>query len=203
MPMILAMNGAELGDFGAAKSQSVADLQTALVALGKGIKDGTLMKITVDGVIGAKTVAATNRALTVHLGTGQAPANLRTGNLSQQVVLSQIGTITDLIEAEIRRRGFATPVSKKIQTKTTRPKVSKAPTPPAVAAYVAPTTVTAASPVYKVPAPTPVKTSSGLDLEAVIKWSTIGVGGVVVAGVVYYFATKKKPMQSSPEKAKR
>jgi hypothetical protein len=202
--MILALNGAEdefgFADFGAAKSQPVADLQSALKALGNGIRDGVLMKIAVDGIMGPKTAEGANRALTKHLGAGQAPANLRTGLLSQQLITSQIGTITDLIEAEIKRRGFSAPVSKKITTtaakKTTAktPDYSKvmAPISPAgltPSAYTPPAAATAATPVYRVPAAAPAS-SGGMD--SIIKWSAIGVGVVALAGVAYYFATRKK-----------
>lgn len=184
--MILAMNGAEFGEFGAT-SQAIGDLQTALVGLGKAIGDNALSKIAIDGVIGPKTAAATNRALTVHLGAGQAPANLRTGSLSQSVIVSQAQTITGLIDAEIARRGFSLPVSKKILAKTTKPKVAKMTemvqyTPPAPAAAV-PT-----GPVYRIPTALP---PSGTDMNAIIKWSAIGFGAVAVLGIAYYVVTKK------------
>jgi lysozyme family protein len=200
--MILAMNGADFfGDFGelgaASKAQAIANLQSALVALGKGIKDGVLMKVAIDGLIGPKTVAATNRAMTVHLGVGQAPANLRTGSLSQQEVVSQADTLTNLIETEARRRGFTVPTAKSVSTVETasKPKATTAVAPAAsyatpTAAYAPPTAVTAASPVYRVPASAaPVK---GMDMAAIMKWSAIGVGAVVLAGAVYYLTTKPK-----------
>ena len=209
MPMILAMNGAELdrgsfGDFGAAaRSQSVADLQSALVALGKGIRDGVLMKVAVDGLIGPKTTAAVNRAMTVHLGVGQAPANLRTGSLSQQVVVSQADTLTDLITTEIRRRGFSAPAAKKVSS--IKPKVSAAVKAKAAAdvraasmptAYVPATSTAVApavSPVYRVPASAP-SAVGGMDMNSIVKWSAIGVGVIVVAGIAYYaLAAKKSP----------
>jgi hypothetical protein len=186
--MILAMNGAEFGEFGAV-SQPVADLQTALVGLGKGIGDNTLSKIAVDGVIGPKTAAATNRALTVHLGAGQAPSNLRTGALSQSVIVSQAAAITSLIEAEIRRRGFTVPTAKKVYAKAAAPKKAAATaemvtyTPPAAAAAAVP-----AGPVYRVPTSAP---GAGMDMNAIIKWSAIGFGAVAVLGIAYYIVTKK------------
>ena len=197
MPMILAMNGADFdgfngfgdfGDFGAA-SQVIVELQTALVALGKGIGDNILSKIVVDGLIGPKTVAATNRALTVHLGSGQAPSNLRTGSLAQSVIVSQASNIASLIEAEVKRRGFNMPTPKKVSAVAKPKPVYSAPaattamvqyTPPAAAAP------TAVAPVYRVP----VAASSGMDMAAVIKWAAIGVGAVAVLGIGYYIATK-------------
>ena len=192
MPMILAMNGAPFfGELGAV-SQSIADLQTALVALGKGIGDKILSKIVVDGIMGPKTAAATNRALTVHLGSGQAPASLRTGSLSQSVITSQASTITQLIETEVRRRGFTVPISKRVTTrprvvaKTTRPKVTVAPTPIPTAVYATPAAPAAVAPIYRVPAP------AGMDLGAVMKWTAIGLGVIIVGGLAYYLTTRRR-----------
>jgi len=199
MPMILAMNGAfDLANLGAA-STAIADLQEALVSLGKGIGDNTLSKIVVDGVMGPKTAAAVNRALTVHLGSGQAPANLRTGSLPQATIKSQAATITQLIQAEVHRRGFsliATKVAKpKTVVKKTTAVTSTASMIPASAvpaaapgasAYTPPAAAAAVSPVYRVPP------SSGMDMDAIIKWSAVGVGVVVLAGVAYYLATRKR-----------
>lgn len=201
MPMILAMNGADFGfaNFGAASS-AIADLQAALVSLGKGIGDNTLSKIVVDGLMGPKTAAATNRALTVHLGTGQAPANLRTGNLSQTTIKSQAAQITQLIDAEVRRRGFsvlATKIAKPKAKAVVKPVVtSTSVAPPAVSAgvqtstYVPPAAAAAVSPVYRVPAGA---AGGGMDMSAIIKWSAIGVGAVAVLGIGYYLATRRSP----------
>ena len=193
MSMILAMNGADFGGFGefGAASQSIADLQTALVGLGKGIGDNTLIKIVVDGVMGPKTAAATNRALTVHLGAGQAPANLRTGSLSQAAISSQAAAITQLLDAETARRGFSVPASKKLVAKN-RPPAAKAPVPGIPAsAYtpLAPASAAAVTPVYHVPSPA----SGGMDLTSIMKWSAIGVGIIGVLGVGYYIMTKRGP----------
>jgi hypothetical protein len=112
--MILALNGAEFGygfdgfgDFGAAPSGPVAAMQTALRDFGKNIGDTTLAAIAVDGLIGPKTVAAANRALTRHLGAGQAPQALRSGALNQAQVVAAAAQIAQLINTEARRRGFA------------------------------------------------------------------------------------------------
>jgi len=149
MPMIFAMNGADfgyLGELGAA-SQAILDLQTALATLGKGIGDTSLSKLALDGLIGPKTTAAANRALTVHLGSGQAPANLRTGSLSQAVVVSQAPQITQLILAEIARRGFGAP------TKKALPKKKKVAAAKAAPAYEEPEPAAAAPTRYTPPAP--------------------------------------------------
>ncbi len=97
-----------------AKSASKADvkrLQTALVTLGKVVGSSTLKAIKIDGAIGAKTVAGVNWAFKNHIGSGQAPAQYRTGNLTQAQVLGSIATIITLIETEIRRRGSAAPAT--------------------------------------------------------------------------------------------
>ncbi len=109
--MILALNGADFGDFGyvfgkAVASTSVAALQRALRDFGKQIRDTQLAAIGVDGLIGPKTVAATNRVLRQHIGAGQAPAELRTGVLTSAEVVGAADTITKLINTEARRRGF-------------------------------------------------------------------------------------------------
>jgi hypothetical protein len=194
--MILAMNGAEFGEFGAA-SQPIVDLQTALVALGKGIGDNILSKIVIDGLIGPKTTAATNRALTVHLGAGQAPANLRTGSLSQAIVVSQAEAIAGLIETEVKRRGFTVPTPKKasaVKKAVAKPVATYIPSaaaaPSAMVQYTPPppaAAMTALSPVYRVPTAAP----SGMDMSAIIKWSAIGFGVVALFGVGYYIMTKK------------
>ena len=183
MPTILAMNGADFdgfSNFGAA-AQPVLDLQVALAALGKGVGDTALTKLVLDGLIGPETVAAANRALTVHLGAGQAPANLRTGLLSQAVVASQAEAIAALVRAEVLRRGFSAPVVKKVAT------VKKVAAPGMVQYTPAAPAAASAAPVYRVPAPAP----SGMDMNAVIKWSAIGVGAVTILGLGYWIMTKK------------
>jgi hypothetical protein len=181
--MILTMNGAEF-ELGASSNPAVASLQAALVALGKGIGDNILSKIVVDGAMGPKTAAATNRALTVHLGSGQAPTNLRSGSLSQGAITGAAEQITSLITAEVARRGFAAPAAAKI----VRPKAAVAARPAAAApvAQLTPLVPAAASPIYKVPA-----AAEGSDLSSVMMWAAIGVGVVALGGVVYYFATRK------------
>lgn len=191
--MILAMNGVDLsaqngfGELGAV-SQSIADLQTALVAFGKAIGSSAL-SIAIDGLIGPKTAAAVNHALTVNIGAGQVPANLRTGSLSQAVIVSQAATITNVIDAEIARRGFSTPVSKKIIAKTTRPATAtNVVSPPPAVRYTPPAPAAAAvTPIYRVPAPAP-----GTDMSEIIKWSAIGVGAVALLGAGYYLMTRQR-----------
>jgi len=96
-----------------ASSASKADvkrLQTALVTLGK-VTGSSKLAVSIDGAIGSKTVAAVNWAFTNHIGSGQAPAQYRTGKLSQAQVLGSINTLSSLIETEIKRRGSAAPSS--------------------------------------------------------------------------------------------
>lgn len=185
--MILALNGADFGEFGASYSSGIGNLQAALVALGKGIGDPTLMKVAVDGVMGPKTAAATNRALTVHLGAGQAPSNLRSGALPQATISSMASQITALITTEITRRGFPTPGAAKVPAK--KATVARA-VAPVYAPAAAPTALVpaAASPVYRVPA----AASDGAGLDSIMKWAAIGVGVVALGGVAYYFVTRDK-----------
>lgn len=80
-------------------------LQTALVSMGRTIKDSALSSLAIDGFIGPKTTAAVNRAFTTHIGSGQAPAVFRTGKLQIDQVAEQATTLTDLVKAEVQRRG--------------------------------------------------------------------------------------------------
>lgn len=135
--MILALNGVDpdflglgyLGELGATPNQGVAALQTALRNFGKSIGDAVLKAIVTDGLIGPKTTAAANRALTKHLGAGQAPQDLRTGALTSAQVVAKAAQITQLVNTEARRRGFsvyvgpvtvAKPVAKKVVKKSTK-----------------------------------------------------------------------------------
>jgi lysozyme family protein len=93
----------------AAQKTAVKRLQTALVTLGKVTGSAQLKAIKVDGAIGAKTIAAVNWAFTKHVGSSQAPAQYRTGKLSQGDVLASIDTLSALLETEIKRRGSAAP----------------------------------------------------------------------------------------------
>ncbi len=86
------------------KSPAVSALQVALVNLGKAVQDNSLAKIKVEGQLGPLTVAAVNRALTVHLGAGQAPSNLRTGKLSAATIFASAIPIATLLNVETARR---------------------------------------------------------------------------------------------------
>lgn len=154
---------------GASGSSSAAtSMQNALQALGRAVGgDNALSNLSADGYIGPATTAAVNRAFTVHIGAGQAPAQYRTGSLSMYDVAANAPTLTSLIAAEVSRRGGSLTVSP--------PKAgSKAPV------YTAPGT----SPDSGLP--------GGLSL---MQWTLIGVGGAaIIAGAYYMMHGKGKAM---------
>ena len=87
---------------------NIKRLQAALAALGKRIAgDKILSAVKADGAIGPKTVAATNRAFTLAIGPGQAPAQYRTGKLTSADVTNMSYTLATLVETEVSRRGGA------------------------------------------------------------------------------------------------
>jgi hypothetical protein len=193
MPMLLALNGADFGDFGAASS-SVLALQSALVTLGKGIGDNILSKIVMDGLIGPNTTEATNRALTVHIGSGQAAATIRTGKLTQAQVVAQAITITNILNTEASRRGFTVAAVPKVAAKTTA-LVKTTPTP---VTYTPPTGYT--PPTAYTP-PVAVAPPSGQnyivppadDTMTIVKYGAAGFGLVALLGAVYWYVTRDKP----------
>jgi hypothetical protein len=174
---VFALNGP---DFGAAADQKVAVLQNTLVILGTGIGDNILKVIVVDGLMGPKTTAA------VHVGSGQAAASLRTGSLTQAQILAQLSGITNTLSNEASRRGFKLTTAKVVSTaakaSTSRTDSVSIPSTPMV--Y---TPAPAPGQVYVPPA------SNGLDAQAIIKWSAIGLGVVVAAGAAYYFMKRRSP----------
>jgi hypothetical protein len=185
MPTIFAIDGAELGydlaDFGAASS-AVAALQTALVALGKGVGDPVLKVLVIDGLIGPKTTAATNRAFTTHIGAYQAPAHYRTGSLSQATVAANASDLAELVNTESRRRGYNVPTSVVIQTaaKAAAPKTT------AIVPYTPPASPSVI-PKSVAPSAAPALIPAGDDTRMqIIKWSSIGLGLVVVSAGIYY-----------------
>jgi len=91
-------------------------LQNAVNALGKLVGDKVLA-VTIDGVVGPLTVAAVNRALTRHVGSGQAPQALRTGSLTLVQVAQNATQLGGLIAAEVGRRGGSiAPLVKVVRT---------------------------------------------------------------------------------------
>jgi len=114
-----------------ASSASKADvkrLQTALVTLGK-VTGSSKLTVSIDGAIGPKTIAAVNWAFTNHVGSGQAPAQYRTGKLTQAQVLGSINTLSSLIETEIKRRGSAAPSASVAKQAELIKGIKAAPTP--------------------------------------------------------------------------
>jgi hypothetical protein len=178
MPTIFAIDGAEFGDLEAA-SPAIVDLQVALVALGKGAGDNTLKAIVVDGLIGPKTTAATNRAFTVHIGAGQAAAEYRTGALTQSEVAALAARLAEIVNGEVQRRGYGASTSTVIAT------VVKATTPKTTA--LVPYQASAAAPKAAAIAPTyiPAPADTGMQ-AAIIKWSAIGLGLVIATAGIYY-----------------
>lgn len=80
-------------------SAAVVTLQNALRDIGNKINDGTLKAIKADGLIGPKTVAATNRALSKYAST--APKEMRSGKLSQAQVMKDLAVITGYLQKTI------------------------------------------------------------------------------------------------------
>ena len=184
MQTIFAIDGS---DFGAA-SQDVATLQNALVALGKGIGDTSLSKLTIDGLIGPKTTAATNRAFTVHLGSGQAPASYRTGAMSQAQVETSANTLAAYIETELVRRGFSAPPVKIVAP------AKKATTSTTKTAAAVPTATYLPTAALKPAVYLPPDASDGPSQGTqIVKWSAIGLGAVIVASLAYYLIKKRAP----------
>jgi hypothetical protein len=89
----------------AAAKTAAKRLQTALVIIGRTVGDGTLANVKIDGAPGQKTADATNRALTKHIGAGQALPQYRTGRLPLTYVKDNANTLATIIETEIKRRG--------------------------------------------------------------------------------------------------
>lgn len=100
----------------AAKTAAAQTLQRAVATLGAQRNDSTL-KITADGIVGPKTVAAVNRAFTRFVTT--APANWRTGKLSTADVQNNAAILATYVEREVAAFKAAPAVAK-------APAVSKA-----------------------------------------------------------------------------
>lgn len=188
MTSVLAMNGAfdasyELldsgfGDFGATVSQNITQLQIALRELGTLVRDGTLTALVVDGLIGPKTTAASNLAMTQYIAPGNAGAALRTGQLSQDRVIMFAKALIDATRAEIARRAA-------------KPVVG-----PVVPPSIAPPSE---QPAYY----TPSEPSASFIPENMVKWAVIGLGVVVAGGVAYYLLTRGRAAPSLSRPALR
>jgi lysozyme family protein len=131
-PAAAASKGASpVATVATASSASKADvkrLQTALVTLGK-VTGSSKLTVSIDGAIGPKTIAAVNWAFTNHIGSGQSPAQYRTGKLTQTQVLGSINTLSSLIETEIKRRGSAAPSASVAKQAELIKGIKAAPTP--------------------------------------------------------------------------
>jgi len=159
MPTIFAIDGADFGyddDGLGAYSSGVASLQTALISLGRRVGDSSLTALVLDGLIGPKTTTATNRAFAMYISG--APANFATGTLSQSQVSTNASSLASYVNAEVQKRGGAAKPTALV---------------PAAAApdAVVPRTVTV-----------PVSDTS----TQIVKYAALGLGGVVVASVLYY-----------------
>jgi hypothetical protein len=89
---------------------AVAALQQALQALGQSAGDSTLVAIVADGLVGPKTTGAVNRAFTQYVAAAYAPAQFRTGKLTNASVSANAAKLADLVNREaVRRAGAASP----------------------------------------------------------------------------------------------
>ena len=105
----------------AAKTAAATTLQVAVRELGKRANDAALV-IAADGVIGPKTAAAVNRALTRYATT--APAALRTGNLSVAQIKEQAAPIAIAVE-QAARAAKPTPSAKPVAAAPTKAAVQQ------------------------------------------------------------------------------
>lgn len=92
---------------GGGAAAAALNLQRALATLGNTVRDGVLMAVKADGIIGPASAAAVNRAFTTHIGAGQSPAQFRTGALTIFLVAQYAADLTKLLAAETLRRGAA------------------------------------------------------------------------------------------------
>ncbi len=92
------------------KSQLAADMQNALIALGRKAGDIELQNLSVDGVIGPQTVSAVNKAFGTHVGDLQTQATFRaSGKLTQYQVAEAAATIVSQLRASILSKGGTLP----------------------------------------------------------------------------------------------
>ncbi len=85
-----------------------AQLQNALRALGTTSGDPVLMAVTVDGVVGPKTVSAVNRALSQYIGsTPQFPR----ADLTVDKVRQYAGALAALVAQRVQKSGGTLPAA--------------------------------------------------------------------------------------------
>lgn len=107
----------------------IIPLQQALVYLSQQARDRSLA-LKVDGALGPGTARAVNRAMSVHVGPGQAPANLRTGALTIPQIAAAAPQLAQIIRMEALRRQQA-PARPGTPTAPTRPGAPAVPAPAA------------------------------------------------------------------------
>lgn len=105
---------------GGGRAPAALALQTALRTLGVAVRDPVLQSLGVDGYIGPVTVAAVNRAFTSHIGSGQAAARYRSGQLTQVQVANEAAMLAQVAAAESQRRGVTVPPTPTPATSTPR-----------------------------------------------------------------------------------
>lgn len=87
-------------------SPPAAQLQNALKALGTTNGDPALASLTVDGIIGPKTVAAVNHALSTYVG---ATAAFPAANLDVTRVRQYAGALASLVADRVKKSGGTVP----------------------------------------------------------------------------------------------
>jgi peptidoglycan hydrolase-like protein with peptidoglycan-binding domain len=87
-------------------SPPAAQLQNALKALGTTNGDPALASLTVDGIIGAKTVAAVNHALATYIGGS---ATFPAANLDVVRVRQYAGALAALVADRVKKSGGTVP----------------------------------------------------------------------------------------------
>lgn len=125
----------ELRGLGATASDwQVKLMQQTLAQLGRQANDTSISSIVADGVMGPKTAAAVNRALSVHVNTNTTQY-LRSGKLSQDAIVQNVVVIAGALASEVIRRGDV-PAEKKTTVAKTTP---KKPVPQVTPTYAPPT----------------------------------------------------------------
>lgn len=180
---------------GGRSAPAAAALQNALRTLGIAAGDKALAATGVDGIVGPGTAAAVNRAFTVHIGPGQAAANLRSGRLTKYDVAQNAATLTKIVAAEVARRGGAVGPTPTPRAAAARP----AARPAARYAPAAPPSKpgTAVAPAYRPPPPgvvVPPRVPSPSEQPKAgwpwWGWGLVGVGVVGLAGGTYVMVSR-------------
>jgi len=155
------------GAVGGGPASAATNLQVTLRALGVVTGDSVLKAVGVDGYIGGNTVGGVNRAMTKHVGPGQAAARFRTGTMTQVQVANEATTLATIIGSEVIRRGGVPPSAPPL---VIRPPVVKPP------------------PMVDVLPPLP-PPSSGSSAAA---WALVGICVLAVGTGVYFMADGRR-----------